>query len=282
MVKKILFIPFILVFMLSCDTKKKKESPIAEVGDKKLYMSDIKDFLQGLTSDDSITVLKDYINRWAKSQVVLLQAENYLSKEEKDLTKELADYRASLLIYKFEQQYIREKMDTVVSPEEIEQFYTDNPDNFQLPGLLVKALFIKVPNDFQQIDKIRQLYRSNREKDIDELEKISIQGAEIYDGFNNEWIDLNTIAASLPGTADSYENRAIRTKYIEDSDEKYTYFLKINDISTKGSVAPLDHVRADIKNIILNRRKTNLIRKIESDLYTNAINKNEVKINVTK
>jgi hypothetical protein len=267
------------MFLLSCETKRKSnDMPIAEVGNKKLYLSEIKDYLQNLSPEDSLTILTDYVNRWAKNQAVLLYAEKNLSEEEKDLTKEIDDYRTSLLIYKYEQLYIRSKIDTTVNQAEIEQFYKDYPDNFQLTGVLVKALYIKVSHNFANIDRIRQLYRSNREKDIEELEKISISGVEAFSMFNGEWMNLGDVIAPLPGTVDTYENRAIRVRAIEDSDDQYTYFIKINDISMKGTVAPLEHVISNIKNIILNRRRINLIRQMENAVFNDAINRNEIKI----
>ncbi|MDR3245815.1 MAG: hypothetical protein LBT50_05215 [Prevotellaceae bacterium] len=280
MIKKVIFLSIVSALLFSCGTKhRQKESPIVEVGDKKLYLSDIEDYFDNLSPEDSLTILTDYLNRWAKNQAVLLFAEKNLSESEKNLTKEIDDYRTSLLIHKYEQVYIREKMDTVVNHSEIEQFYKDFPDNFQLPGILVKALFIKVSNDFSSLDKVRQLYRSKREKDVEELEKISMHGAEAYSRFNDEWVDLSEITASFPGTADTYENRVIKMRYIEDSDDKYTYFMKVNDISMKGAVAPLEHVKSDIKNIILNRRKINLIRQMENVVFNDALNRNEIKIN---
>jgi hypothetical protein len=170
-------------------------------------------------------------------------------------------------------------MDTTVNHSDIELFYRDNPDNFQLPGMLVKALYIKAANDFKSMDRIRQLYRSNREKDIEELEKIAMNGVEAYSMFNGEWLNLNEITAPLPGAAETYENRAIRMRAIEDSDDRYTYFIKINDISMKGSVAPLEHVESHIKNIILNRRKNDLIRQMENAVFNDAIKRNAIKIN---
>jgi hypothetical protein len=278
--QKVIFLSIALVYLFSCETKhKQNEIPVAEVGYRKLYLSEIKDYLQNLSSEDSLIVLTDYVNRWAKNQAVLLHAEKNLSDDEKNLNKEIDDYRTSLLVHKYEQAYIRAKMDTTVNPAEIEQFYKDNPDNFQLPGMLVKALYIKAANDFKNIDKIRQLYRSNREKDIEELEKISINGVEAYSMFNDKWINLNEVTAPLPGATDIYENRAIRMRVIEDSDDKYTYFIKINDISMKGTVAPLEHVKADITGIILNRRKINLIRQMENTVFNDAMNRNEIKIN---
>jgi hypothetical protein len=267
------------MLIFSCETKQKQsEMPIAEIGAKKLYLSEIKDYLLNLSPEDSATILTDYVNRWAKNQAVLRYAENNLSEEEKNIDKEIDDYRTSLLIHKYEQAYIRHKMDTVVRQFEIEQFYHDNPGNFQLTGLLIKAVYIKVNNDFKNIDKIRQLYRSNRERDIEEFEKIALSGVEAYSDFNNEWTLLSQISALLPGSEDVYENRVIRMKNIEDSDEKYTYFVKINDISMKGSLAPLDHVQSNIKNIIINRRKINLIRQMENAIFNDAINRNEIKI----
>jgi hypothetical protein len=278
--QKIIFLSIASMLMFSCETKhKQNETPIAEVGTKKLYLSEIKEYLQNLSPEDSMTILTDYVNRWAKNQVVLIHAENNLSEEEKNIDKEIDDYRTSLLIHKYEQVYIRSRMDTAVKQSEIEQFYKDNPDNFQLTGILVKALYIKASNDFKNIDRMRQLYRSNRENDIEELEKISLSGVEAYIDFNGEWTLLNQITAHLPGSDDTYENRVIRMRAIEDSDDKYTYFVKINDISMKGTLAPLEHVKSNIKNIIINRRKINLIRQMENTVFKDAMNRNEIKIN---
>jgi hypothetical protein len=275
--KTVLFLIASMI-LFSCDTKN-KQLPIAEVGNKKLYLSEIEDYLQHLSPEDSLTILTDYVNRWAKNQAVLIHAENNLTEEEKDLSKEIDNYRTSLLIHKYEQEYIKLRMDTTVNLSDIELFYRENPDNFQLPGMLVKALYIKASNDFTGMDRIRQLYRSNREKDIEELEKIAMNGVEAYSTFNGEWLNLDKITAPLPGTAETYENRAIRMRAIEDSDDKYTYFIKISDISMKGSVAPLEHVESHIKNIILNRRKNNLIRQMENTVFNDAIKRNEIKIN---
>jgi hypothetical protein len=278
--QKIILLLITFTFLFSCNTKlKQSEIPIAEAGSKKLYISEIKNFLQNLSPEDSLTILTDYVNRWAKNQAVLIHAENNLSAEEKDLSTEIDNYRTSLLIHKYEQEYIRARMDTTVYKTEIEQFYNDNHDNFQLTGMLVKALYIKASNDFTNIDRIRQLYRSNREKDIEELEKIAMTGVEAYSTFNGEWKNLDEVTAPLPGTTDAYETRVIRMRAIEDSDDRYTYFIKITGVSMKGSIAPLEHVTANIRNIILNRRKNNLIRQMENAVFNDAIKKNEIKIN---
>lgn len=283
MIKKIILfqVTIVAIFFWSCQQQNtRSETPIAEVGSKKLYLSDIQEYFIGLAGKDSLTALTDYVNRWAKNQVVLLRAETYLPENEKNLTDELETYRTSLLVHKYEQMYIREKMDTSVGMQEIEQFYKDNSDNFKPPGIMLKALFIKIPNDYTGIDKIRQLYRSDKAKDVEDLSKTVIQGAEIYTLFNDQLVDFSEIVSLLPGTTESYENQIIKRKYIEDSDDKYTYFVKAREIIMKETVAPLEHVRSNIVNIILNHRKTELIRQMENEIYGSAINNNEIKINI--
>ena len=279
------FLGFLTLPLLFCGCNEKavkSERAIAEVGYRKLYLSEVEEYVQGLSEKDSIMALNNYVNRWAKNQVVLRQAERYLSEKEKNLNDELDNYRTSLLIYKYEQKYLADKMDTTVSQAEIEKFYMENPDNFKLPGLIVKVLFLKVPNGFRDMDKVRSLYRSNSEKALEELHNIALQGAEAYTSFGSQWIDFNEVARMLPGTADSYENRIIRMKYLEDMDEKHTYFLKVNEMSMKDEVAPLEHVKSGIRNIILNRRRTELINRMENAMFNDAMEKNQVKINVTK
>ena len=283
MIKKIILfqVTIVAIFFWSCQQQNtRSETPIAEVGSKKLYLSDIQEYFIGLAGKDSLTALTDYVNRWAKNQVVLLRAETYLPENEKNLTDELETYRTSLLVHKYEQMYIREKMDTSFGMQEIEQFYKDNSDNFKPPGIMLKALFIKIPNDYTGIDKIRQLYRSDKAKDVEDLSKTVIQGAEIYTLFNDQLVDFSEIVSLLPGTTESYENQIIKRKYIEDSDDKYTYFVKAREIIMKETVAPLEHVRSNIVNIILNHRKTELIRQMENEIYGSAINNNEIKINI--
>ena len=56
------------------------------------------------------------------------------------------------------------------------------------------------------------------------------------------------------------------------------YFLKINNHKKSGDVAPLAFETNNIKNIIVNKRKLNLLKKLKHDLYQQAISSNKVKI----
>ena len=77
---------------------------IAEVGGEKLYRSELDAVIpKGISPEDSTYLAKQYINTWATELVYLGIAEEQLSKSEKDVSKELEDYRRSLLKYRYEQ-----------------------------------------------------------------------------------------------------------------------------------------------------------------------------------
>ncbi len=66
--------------------------------------------------------------------------------------------------------------------------------------------------------------------------------------------------------------------YFETSDTEFLYFLKIDAYKMSDNVSPLEFVKQDIKNIILNKRKVELARKLEDEVYENAAKQNDFEI----
>ncbi len=167
-----LVIPFIL---LSCVDTKNKPRPIARFYDKYLYSNDISNlFLNGVSKEDSVLITKAYIDKWIQTQLLLRLAEQNLTDLQKNVARQLEDYRTSLLIFKYEQEYINQKMDTVVHYNELETYYENNKDNFILDETIVKALYIKLRKEAPQIQRIRELYQSTKDEDIKQLDNFTI------------------------------------------------------------------------------------------------------------
>ena len=98
----------------------RNEQVVAEFGTERLYRSDIDAVVpKGLPQEDSIRLVRQYINAWASDRVYMAIAEQQLSKSEKDVTRELEDYRKSLLKYRYEQLYVNERLDTAVSDDKV-------------------------------------------------------------------------------------------------------------------------------------------------------------------
>ena len=61
--------------------------------------------------------------------------------------------------------------------------------------------------------------------------------------------------------------------------ESAVTLLRIINLKRKGSEAPYDFVKPTIKNLLLNKRKLNLLSDLQKELYKEAINNNQIKIN---
>ncbi len=253
---------------------------VAEVGDKVLYFDEIPRLDENSTNkSDSIALIQGYINRWAKRELMNQKAEENLSPELKDeIEKQLEDTRTNLVIYQYQRQMMLEKMDTLVSEAELENYYTANQNSFILTSNIVKALFIKLPLTARELSKIKLLARSNDQRDLQQLESYCYKNAELFDDFDEEWVPMNKITLQLPEDIVNEDNFLKRNTYFESSDSHSVYLVSIRDYRVRSTVAPYEYVREDIKRIIWNTRRFDFIQSLENGIYNEALKANNFKI----
>jgi hypothetical protein len=169
-------------------------------------------------------------------------------------------------------------MDTVITREELENYYRNNEKSLILSSNIVKALFIKLPVETPGIYKIKTLSRSDKQKDFQELESLCYQFAEKFDDFNEEWITLDRLSLELKEEIGNQENFLRRSKFYESSDSASVYLVTINDYRLRGTIAPFEYVEEDIKRIIWNSRRLNFIQDLETGIYNDALKVNDFKI----
>ena len=275
------FIIYLLLLLLSCtqNGKKANDPPVARVYDNYLYSSQIADIVPyGLSSEDSLLVIEDHIDKWVRKQLLLYQAEQNLSEEDKNVEQQIEDYRTSLLVYKYEENYINQKLDTIISETEIEDYYNNYSFNFLLNNNLFKGIYIQVPRTAPEIYKIRRWYRSDDAENIKNLEIYCYNHASKYDYYEETWVPFDEILGSMPKIYISPENLLRYRKNFEVKDSTHYHFLKIVDYRLSSSVAPLDYIREDIKSILLNKRKIQLIQELEANVYNDALNRENFNI----
>lgn len=253
---------------------------VAEVGDKILYFDELPRLDENSTNrSDSVALIQAYINRWAKRELMFQKAEENLTLELKaDIEKQLEDTRTNLVIYQYQRQMMLEKMDTVVSESELENYYAANQNSFILSSNIVKALFIQLPLNARELSKIKLLARSNDQKDLQQLEAYCYKNAEKFDDFNEEWVPMNRITLQLPEDIVNEDNFLKRNTYFESSDAHSVYLVSVRDYRVRSSVAPYEYVREDIKRIIWNTRRFDFIQSLENSIYNEALKANNFKI----
>ena len=277
-ISNIVLILMLISLISSCNENKVQddEKPIAKVHDKYLYESEIKKlFTTNMSKDDSVVIARNYINDWVKRQLLLKKAELNLTEESKDIEKQIEDYRSSLLIFRYKQELISQKLDTIVTDLEIEEYYNEYSANFVLNHNIIKALYLKISKEAPEIEKVRRWYKSNDSDNLSRLEDYCYQYATKYDDFDNKWIPFNNILMEIPAQIDDQERYLRYNRRIETEDELFYYFLRINEYELKSSIQPLEYANSKIKSIILNKRKFTYFEELESTVYNDALNHNE-------
>ena len=279
---KTVIILILIILLTACKnrTDQIKRVAVARVGDFVLYYDEIPKLLQkGSTPEDSTAFVQNYINKWAKKELIFLKAEQNLSPEFKnEIEKQMEETRTNLVIYKYQRQMMLEKLDTTITDDEIESYYATNEKNFNLNSNIVKALFIKLPVETPGLDKIRLWARSNDQKDMQQLETYCYQFAEKFDDFNEDWVTMDRLSIELPQDIINQEDFLRRYTWFETSDSSSVYMISIKDYRQRYSLAPFDYVRNDIKSIILNSRRFEFLQSLENGIYNEALKENTFKL----
>ena len=231
-----------------------------------------------MNQDDSTIIADDYIKKWIKQELLIQKANENLTPEQKDVAKELMEYRNSLIIYKYKNELIKQRMDTTVTENQIEKYYSEHPDNFNLNTDIVKAIFVKIPNEVANPNQIKSLIENTSDEGLEELREYCLQYAKGFDIFMDKWVDFEMIKKNLPPVLNDAERLLTGKKQIESKDSIYYYLVSIQDYKLKNELAPIEYVRENIKNLILNRRKIEFLKQMEDNVYKEGIRQNRFKI----
>jgi len=277
------FIFLFLLAIVSCQNPGEDEGrrAVARAGDRMLYLDQIPGGLTapGMSQADSTSAVQNYIRQWARKELLALRAEENLTPEYKaEVNRQLNEMRNNLLIYQYQHQMIIQKMDTIVTDSELEDYYVSNLSTFTLTVNLVKALFIKVPDGMPDLERIRKLYRSQDPSDIRELEEICYQYNLRYDDYRDEWIPFNHLLLEVPLESDDQERWLARNSAVELKDDKFSYFIVIREYRLRNSVAPIEYIRGQVRTIILNNRRNDFLQELEDGIYNEAVSNNTLKL----
>ncbi|ARV13642.1 hypothetical protein [Polaribacter sp. SA4-12] len=279
--KYFLFI-FCIVLFASCDLFKiqEKESNASEivaiVNTEKLFRKDLEGVLpKNINKGDSLVLVNSYIQNWAIKRLLLEKAKNNSSLETVNQIDDLVqDYKESLLINNYKEQLIKQKLDTIVSEEELEKYYLLNKENFKLNEELVKIRYLHVDNNMIDIDEILSLFKSDDINDLEELEKRELSFK--FHQFNDStWTQLDKVLLKLPFSKGKLLKK---TKFIEKQDSIGLYLATIKDVLPRNSIAPISYITSTIKQMILHKRKIELLRDIEKIIVKDATQNNNFKI----
>ena len=277
--KSILGIAAALVLMCSCNAVSDlihDDDVVASVGKEKLYLSELAAYIpEGVSPEDSAQLARQFINSWAMDRLYVVVAERQLSREEQNVGRELEDYRRSLLRYRYEQSYINSKLDTLITDAQVADYYERHVAELDLVRPILKVRFVDLISDSPAYPEIMKKLSATGGQDLADLDSLAYLSALRYYDASGEWKDAAVLAREFSTDYETMlgklKNNLIEFKYEETGNTRAAYVFDIR----RSGAAPLEFCEAQIKDVILSARKRELLRNLEQDLLTNALENKE-------
>jgi len=269
------------LYGVSCNTQiNTKKTKIAKFKSQTLYLEDLQsEFRPFLGKEDSVQQVTALINSWLKQQVLLDNAQGTIDDSSAQIEKLINDYKNSLLIYHYENQLSKNQMDTAVSDSLLLDYYNEHKKNFELKRNIVKIWYAKFENKFDKTESFLPYFKDNKPESESYVIEFCEQYAVNYFVSSKDWLYFDEIRKEIP-LDPSYDQSAFirNNKFRQFKDQEYVYLLKIIDYKVKQSLSPFELVKNEIKQMILNKRRVDLLNLNQRKLVKKALEKGDAKI----
>ena len=282
---KFLFILTLCTVVLSCDFLEPKnvKVPIARVNDTYLYQKDLQALIsENTTKQDSVSIVANYIQRWATQQLLIDQANINLPQQQiEDYQGMVAEYRNDLFAEAYKGAIVSKLLDSMITQEEYDLFYQQNKANFTLREEIFKLRYIHLDASFPTISETKKKLRRFNTEDI-----VALQGSSLeYKGANfndSVWVKKETLLRQLPVIRTKESKVLKKATFSQLEDSLGVYLLKITDVLSPNQTAPLQYIKPIIKEIILNKRTLELIKELEKDITKDAVKNKNFEVYIQK
>jgi len=282
MLKQILFYLIIGFSVSSCNYLRQADTQdaIARLNETYLYKEDIKNTLpENYTKEDSTVIVNNFINNWATEQLLVQGARLNLEDNTQDEFNKLVNqYRNDLYSKAYLEALVYKNLDTMVSTNEATKYYEENKQVFKLNEDLIKFRYINIDKNRLDLSDVKEKFKRFNAKDKNELDSIAIQ-FKSYSLNDSVWIRLDQVITKIPTVTTENKNELLKkSNFIQSKDSLGLYLMQINDVLFRNAEAPLEYVRPTIKQIIVNKRKLEIVRQLKKDITKDAIKNKQFEI----
>lgn len=267
----------LLILLLSfaagtgCRRPDKERVPLARVDDQYLYLDEVTQAIpEGAKEADSIFAIRSFVDNWIRQQVLLRHAEENMQDLKTDFERQLKDYRNALLIFTYEEELVKQKLDTVVTDQEIKAYYEANKEDFILKENIVKVLYAKVYRNEPTLPQFRRLMNSDAGADRLRLADLCRQNAVNFYLDNEAWLFFNDLLKEIPIVTYNQEAFLSNNRFVEIQDSTYHYLIDIRDFRITDTYSPVTLETDRIRYTIINKRKAGILEAMSKELYERA------------
>ena len=273
--KFIHFYLFLLFYACSLPTNEESNA-VARVGENYLFISDLNDhFGLRYNNGDSIQISNRLINDWAEQLLYLKKAEINLNSNEKNRLDELVrTYRNDLYVKTYKDKAIQSILDSVVDIKEIENYFEQNKANFRTNKDLLRGRYVRVRNENYNLRTIRRSLQRFNDNDKVFLDSIALQFTT-YSMNDSIWVQASQFFNRLPSINERrYKNFLKNNTFFELQDSLEVYLVVVEEVVLRNNLAPLEYVTPTLKQILINKRKLELMSQFDREIIEEGLRQN--------
>ena len=271
---------YLFLFFSACSLPTNEESDaVARVGDNYLFRSDFQDQIGPRYIGDSLQIVNRLIDDWAEQLLYLKKAEINLSSTEKKRLDELVmAYRNDLYVKTYKDKAIQSLLDSVVAPVEIQNYFEQNKSNFRTNKDLLRGRYVRVRNENYNLRTIRRSIRRFNDADKAFLDSIALQFTT-YSMNDSIWVQASQFFNRLPSINERrYKNFLKNDTFFELQDSLEVYLVVVEEVVLRNDLAPLEYVTPTLKQILINKRKLELMRQLDKEIIEEGLRQNTYEI----
>jgi hypothetical protein len=261
---------FIALLLHSCSENEQLEGAVARVNDRYLMEDELRRVMpKNQTAQDSILFRNNYINTWATRELLYDKALINVRSEDEEIDNLVEDYRRELLIDRYKRAVLQQDLDTIVTEEDLNEYYEQNKNVYRLNEDLLQLKLIHFALDINDQKEIEKLFNSKKAEDVEALEERELEffALSLNDSM---WVSKTQAEVRLPLLKE--EKSLKKGQFIKKEDSLGVYLVAIKDVLHRNDIAPESYVRPTIRQMILHNRKLELMNEIEKTLVMDAIN----------
>ena len=264
--KLIIFTVLVIVFQ-SCELFLNKTSEadniVARVGEEHLYENDIPDFSYVKDSLELFKTRRAFIEDWATRQVLFDDAVINLPKQKKAELDRLVDqYRNDLYTkYYYDLLVDDQSIDTLINESELIQLQEKERKNFVLEDDIYRLRFLSLDTSYSRVAEVKKALIQFSANDSVFLDSLLTHNYLIDANLDeSQWFKSRNLFTTIPALKEVDKRRLQRNQYVFDlRDSSGIYLGKIVESLPAKSIAPFEFVAPELKKILINRKKFELL-----------------------
>jgi hypothetical protein len=263
----------------ACDWKSEKAGDrlLAKVFNRELRLSELENmFPEKASKADSFLIIQAYVSRWVREELLLYEAEKNLPPD-LNIDELVRDYRRSLIRNHYEQVLVDQLLDSTVTKQELQAFYEQNKEQYELETPIIRCYFIKIAAPVPKADSLLTLWAKPNRVNLSKLEAYCQKYATAHVLVDSIWHKVDAIGSVMPKGTITADNIASKREFRQ-TDGKFVYYFRLLELKNRKEIAPLAYIEQQARTFVLHKRKLELLQRKREDLYEIALEKGNIKI----